>query len=53
MKKELKEVIVKNVELLKSFLNLSDDFFEKNFWCTKEAVYENVLNAILEDLKKC
>ena len=53
MKKELKEDIVRNVELLKSFLKFSDDFFEKNFCNTKEAIYENVLNAILADLEKC
>lgn len=40
MKKELKEVIVKNVELLKSFLNLSDDFFEKKFGCSKETAFD-------------
>lgn len=52
MKKSTKENIIKNIEMLKESIKLSDEQFEKVFGCSKETGITNVLNAVLIDLNK-
>ena len=47
-----KENIIKNVEMMKESLKLSDSQFEKVFGLSKEEGMTNVLNAIFKDLEK-
>lgn len=53
MKKTVvKENIIKNIEMMKESLKLSDSQFQKVFGLSKEDGIANVLNSILKDLEK-
>lgn len=51
MTKVDRERAIKNLELVKTILELSDDQVRKTFGISKKQGIENVLNAVVNDLK--